>query len=262
MKPLRRALLGCALLAGVIAPAVVADSDQGRGAGTERCRECHDYAPTDHVERLLMGSHGISEEAGFQRGCEDCHGASAAHAEAPREQPPAVSFGPRWGATSAAQDSACLACHEDNTAADWQHALHMLNELTCVLCHDVHAEEDRVMLPDRQAAVCTGCHRAQTTGIHGVQAEKTQQPPCSACHNPHNHESAAPQMEANQSAGCRHCHDLQQMADESLASAKAVAYHQSLQRPGQTCLECHQGIAHETGGPAPLRPRDAPELGD
>ena len=42
-------------------------------AGTERCRACHDYAPAEHVERLLLGSHGISTEAGFERGCEDCH---------------------------------------------------------------------------------------------------------------------------------------------------------------------------------------------
>ena len=177
MTGLRALLFTCALSLG-IAPAVgFAGADEE--AGTERCRECHDFAPTDHVERLLMGSHGISEEAGFQRGCEDCHGASAAHAEAPREIPPATSFGPRWSATSAAQDSACLACHEENTAADWQHALHMLNELTCVLCHDIHAEEDRVLLPEKQASICTGCHQAQTAGIHGQQTEGQQDPPCS-----------------------------------------------------------------------------------
>jgi predicted CXXCH cytochrome family protein len=257
---LRALLVTCALSLGLAPASGFAETD--REAGTERCRECHDYAPIDHVERLLMGSHGISEEAGFQRGCEDCHGASAAHAEAPREIPPATSFGPRWSATSAAQDSACLACHEENTAADWQHALHMLNDLTCVLCHDIHAEEDRVLLPEKQASVCTGCHQAQTKGIHGRQAEGQQDPPCSACHNPHNHESAAPQMQANQSAGCRHCHAPEDMADDPLASGKAVQYHQALQRPEHTCLECHQGVAHEAGGPAPLRPEDAPILGN
>lgn len=238
-----------------------ATGEENGAAGTERCRECHDYAPVDHVERLLMGSHGITEEAGFTRGCEDCHGASATHADAPRDVPPATSFGPRWKATSAAQDTACLACHEENTAADWQHALHMLNELTCVLCHDIHTEEDRVLLPEKQALVCTGCHKAQTTGIHGQSENLQQDPPCSSCHNPHNHESAGPQMQANQSLGCRHCHDLEGMPDDPWASAKALEYHRAMQRPGHTCLECHSGVAHGDAAEPPLRPENAPKLG-
>ena len=162
-------------------------------AGTLKCRECHDFAPADHVERLLMGSHGISAEAGFEHGCEDCHGPSAAHAEAPRNISPANSFGPRWASSSAARDSACLACHERDTAKNWQHALHMHNELTCVTCHDIHSEGDTVLLPEQQASVCTTCHKAQKKGIHELGGELSEEPPCSSCHNPHNHETAEPQ---------------------------------------------------------------------
>ena len=158
--------------------------------GTGLCRDCHDVAPAGHVDRLLMGSHGITTEAGFERGCEDCHGASDAHAQAPRDVPPAVSFGPRWSGNSADQDSACLACHETNAANNWRHALHMHNELTCITCHDIHSSEDRVLLPEKQADVCTTCHKTKKAGIHNRNAQPPQDPPCSACHNPHNHESA------------------------------------------------------------------------
>lgn len=236
-------------LSAITLSASAEDGQVDLAAGTERCRDCHDYAPTDHVERLLMGSHGISEEAGFTRGCEDCHGASAAHADAPREVPPATTFGPRWEGNSAAQDAACLNCHEENSAADWRHALHMHNNLTCVTCHDIHSSEDKVLLAEQQAGVCTTCHEAKKAGIHN-RNQLTQDPPCSDCHNPHNHEMAQPQMQTNQSAGCRHCHDLTSMADDPLVSSKARNYHQALQEPQRTCADCHQGISHESIGPA------------
>lgn len=243
--------LAPALLAWLLLSAPCSVGAPEDTAGTERCRACHDYAPAEHVERLLLGSHGISTEAGFERGCEDCHGASAAHAAAPRENSPQTSFGPRWSASSAAQDGACLSCHESDTAGNWQHALHMLNNLTCVTCHDIHSEQDRVLLDEQQAQVCTMCHKVQETGMHGRSENLAKDPPCSSCHNPHNHESAQPQMLTNQSQGCRHCHDLAAMADDPLVAAKANSYHRVMQEPGNTCLDCHQGIAHATAASAP-----------
>ena len=32
-------------------------------------------------------------------------------------------------------------------------ALHMLNNLTCITCHDIHAERDKVLFPEEQAQV-------------------------------------------------------------------------------------------------------------
>ena len=173
--------LAPALLAWLLVTVPFSMAAPEDAAGTERCRGCHDYAPAEHVERLLLGSHGISTEAGFQRGCEDCHGASADHAAAPRENSPQTSFGPRWSASSAAQAGPCLACHERNTADNWQHALHMFNNLTCVTCHDIHSEEDKVLVDGQQAQVCTVCHKVQKQGIHGRADNLEQDPPCSSC---------------------------------------------------------------------------------
>jgi predicted CXXCH cytochrome family protein len=155
-----------------------------------------------------------------------------------------VSFGPRWTATSAAQNEQCLACHEDNVAKHWQDALHMINNLTCVTCHDIHAEQDKVLFANQQAEVCTVCHKTQKKGIHGLQQHATDNPPCSQCHNPHDHESAQTQMLLNHSAGCNDCHDLVKMASSTTVSDKAKSYHKVMARPGRTCLNCHQGIAH------------------
>ena len=252
-------LVVAACNAALIPPASAAEEPFG---GTALCRNCHDFAPAEHVDKLLMGSHGISKEAGFERGCEDCHGPSGAHAEAPREHPPGNSFGPRWSTGDAARDSACLACHEENIAANWQHALHMHNNLTCITCHDIHSEGDKVLLPEQQAAVCTECHKAQTTGMHGLGGNLAEQPACSSCHDPHNHETAQPKMLANDSMGCKACHDLELMVEDPLLPAKTRDYHVAAQQPGQTCLACHKGIAHGAEQSAPLTPANVPAKGE
>ena len=59
---------------------------------------------------------------------------------------PDVSFGPRWTATAGAQDMQCLTCHEQDTASNWRHSLHMLNNITCVTCHDILTWEDEVLV--------------------------------------------------------------------------------------------------------------------
>lgn len=51
-------------------------------------------------------------------------------------------------------------------------------------------------------------------------------------------------MRANDSEGCRVCHDVAQ-TDFSLQSAKAQEYHLSIEHNNKTCIDCHQGIAHD-----------------
>lgn len=233
-------LLGAALL-------YAQDQPASADATSAVCLDCHDFGPESPVHAVLAGSHGLSGDAeamAGRRGCPDCHGASDGHAGAPRDVAPGVSFGPRWSASPATQDARCLACHEADTAGNWQHALHMLNNLTCVTCHDIHSWQDKVLVEDQQAEVCTVCHKAQKQGVHGIEDLAQDNPPCSACHNPHDHESAEARMLGNGSAGCLACHDPFGAEATYSASAKANNYHQVAARPGHSCIDCHQGIAH------------------
>ena len=211
------------------------------------CLGCHDYGPDSPVHQVQAGSHGIgedSEDMGERRGCQDCHGTSAQHARAPTQVSPEVSFGPRWTATSAAQDGQCLACHETDQAVHWPDALHMLNNLTCVTCHDIHAEQDKVLFPDQQAQVCTTCHKAQKKGIHGLEDFVDLNPPCTSCHNPHDHESAQGRMLENGSEGCRSCHNLERMERSKSIPDRIKGFHRSMSNPDNTCLDCHDDVAH------------------
>ena len=211
----------------------------------EQCLSCHDFGPESPAHKLMEGSHG-GDAGGTanERGCAACHGPSDNHAKAPTQVSPDVSFGPRWTASTADQDSACLACHEQNVAAHWKDSLHMLNNLSCVTCHDVHTGGDKVLFPAQQANVCTVCHKTQKKGIHGMEDLAGFNPACSSCHNPHDHESAENAMLENASMGCRGCHDLVRMADSDKVSDKARQYHQLMSRPERTCVECHRGVAH------------------
>jgi nitrate/TMAO reductase-like tetraheme cytochrome c subunit len=223
------------------------DNRERAAVESAACLGCHDLGPNSKVHALLAGSHGLAgdnEAMAGRHGCADCHGASTAHIAAPSRVSPDVSFGPRWTASPAAQDLQCLACHEQDTARNWRHALHMLNNLTCVTCHDLLTWEDKVLFEEHQADVCTTCHKAQKQGIHGMQEIIDRNPPCSVCHNPHDHESAENEMLQNDSAGCRTCHDPRMLENFYEPPKGASSFHQMTQQADRTCLDCHQGIAH------------------
>ena len=233
------------------APGISAAEPAMATGGAEQCLGCHDFGPDSPVHSMLSGAHGAAESADTpmgQDGCEACHGPSQAHTEAPTLVSPEVSFGPRWTATAAAHDSQCLACHEKDVAMHWSEALHMVNNLTCVTCHDVHAEQDKVMAAETQGQVCTVCHKPQKDGIHGVADAHKQSPACTTCHNPHDGASSVTTMLDNRSQGCRTCHDLVQMSAASKPSDKAKSYHKVMTQTDRTCLDCHQGVAHGTAG--------------
>jgi len=227
----------------LVASAVVFSQPQGEfsAEGIKECLSCHDFGPESPVHKVLGSSHANINEKGS---CETCHGPSAAHTQAPTQTPPGVSYGPRWSATTAAQDGQCLSCHEDDVAAHWRDSLHMVNNLTCITCHDIHEAQDNVLQRRQQAQVCTTCHKVQKKGIHGMEKRAKRNPSCSGCHNPHDHESAAAKMLENRSKGCRTCHNLEKMAKRYKVSERAKSYHKVMVSPDRTCLDCHTGVAH------------------
>jgi predicted CXXCH cytochrome family protein len=223
------------------------DNRERAAADSAACLGCHDFGPDSKVHALLAGSHGLvgdNEAMAGRHGCADCHGVSIDHTAAPTQVSPDVSFGPRWTASPAAQDLQCLACHKQDTARNWQHALHMLNNLTCVTCHDLLTWEDKVLFEEQQSDVCTICHKAQKQGIHGMQEVIDRNPPCSVCHNPHDHESAENEMLQNDSVGCRACHDPRILENFYEPPKNTDSFHPMTQQADRTCLDCHQGIAH------------------
>lgn len=51
-------------------------------------------------------------------------------------------------------------------------------------------------------------------------------------------------MKASDSRECRNCHDFQYM-DFTIQESRAASEHQKAIDEGMTCIDCHQGIAHD-----------------
>jgi cytochrome c-type protein NapC len=51
-------------------------------------------------------------------------------------------------------------------------------------------------------------------------------------------------MEATDSRECRNCHEMDKM-DLAKQPARARAQHESAQEEGETCIDCHKGLAHK-----------------
>ena len=51
-------------------------------------------------------------------------------------------------------------------------------------------------------------------------------------------------MRSNDSAGCRGCHDVNSMSTEE-QKLRAVREHEAGEAAGETCIDCHMGIAHK-----------------
>jgi len=239
----------------------VAGTLQAEQGSSAVCLGCHDFGPESPVHPMLEGPHGTPggpDTPMSSGGCQACHGPSEAHAQAPTRVSPSVSFGPRWSATAEAQDAACLDCHEANVAQHWKDALHMVNNVTCVTCHDAHAREIKADGAAGQMELCGTCHKAQQSGMHGLQEMAAFNPACTTCHNPHDDRGPVTEMLDNRSEGCRSCHDLVRMASSAKVSDKAKSYHKVMAQTDRTCLDCHQSIAHAApDSVAPLIPEPA-----
>jgi DmsE family decaheme c-type cytochrome len=216
------------------------------GETSESCTSCHDLLPDSSLHPKPKGD---EEE------CDSCHGPSSAHSEHPDTTAPDTSFGPRWVASTAQQDDRCLACHADDVAERWEDALHMVNDLTCVDCHDLHAGPDKVLKPQTQAGVCTGCHEEQKEGIHAIKTLASENPACTTCHNPHADQRPVGTMRENYSEGCRSCHVPAEMPERDSVSEMAGSEHEVMGQKGRTCLDCHRGIAHEPTDPGAVEPQ-------
>ena len=112
----------------------------------------------------------------------------------------------------------CLTCHEKGVGAHWKDALHMVHNVTCVTCHDAHATENKFAGAAGQMELCGTCHKAQQSGMHGLQEMAAFNPACTTCHNPHDDRGPVAEMLDNRSEGCRSCHDLTRMAKSEKVS--------------------------------------------
>lgn len=134
----------------------------------------------------------------------------------------------------------CISCHEmkDNVYAEYQGTIHQNNasgvRATCPDCH-VPKEWGPKMLRKIKAS-------KELYGHFVTQSIWTEQK-----FNEKRIDLAANEwarMKSNDSHECRNCHNFGFM-DFTLQENRAAADHQTAIDGGKTCIDCHQGIAHD-----------------
>ncbi len=133
----------------------------------------------------------------------------------------------------------CLNCHEmrDNAYREYKTTIHYSNRSGIQAdCADCHVPKEFVPKVVRKVHAVKELY-GKITGKIATREKFVE------------HRRAMAQrewarMKANDSQECRNCHQLAYM-DYTEQASRAMEAHKEAQQSGQTCIECHKGIAHK-----------------
>ncbi len=149
-----------------------------------------------------------------------------------------------WGGFNTAMEATntlefCISCHEmrDTVYKEYTQTVHFENRTGVrATCPDCHVPKDwgHKMLRKIQAS---------NELFHKVMGT-VDTPEKFETHRLEMAQRVWATMKATDSRECRNCHSFTAMSQDSQKST-AWRRHQSAQKKGQTCIDCHKGIAHK-----------------
>lgn len=149
-----------------------------------------------------------------------------------------------WGGFNTAMEATntmefCIGCHEmkNNVYKEYKETIHYQNRSGVrAVCSDCHVPRDWTYKMIRKIKASKEVW-GKITGVIDTR-EKFQE---------HRIEMAAREwarMKSNDSRECRNCHDFKTMMPEN-QKPRARKQHINAMTAGNTCIDCHKGIAHE-----------------
>jgi len=133
----------------------------------------------------------------------------------------------------------CISCHEMKSFpfAEYQQSVHYGSRSGVrPICSDCHVP--KAFIPKIAAKI-----RATFVEVPAHFMGKIDTPEKFEAKRDELAKRARARMEANDSAGCRSCHNVKAM-DPEKQSLHARREHEAGFKAGQTCIDCHMGIAH------------------
>ena len=133
-------------------------------------------------------------------------------------------------------NSFCSSCHEQNVVPEWKSSFHYVNPVGFTAgCSDCHEPRDPVgnlmrklesvsEIYNHLIGTIATTEKFEASRLRMAQKEWTR-------------------LRANNSQECRNCHQLQQMQDP--AKSFLPTMHKTAIANGQTCIDCHKGVAHK-----------------
>ncbi|KAE9627238.1 NapC/NirT family cytochrome c [Parasedimentitalea maritima] len=149
-----------------------------------------------------------------------------------------------WGGFNTAMEATntmpfCISCHEmkDNVYAEYQGTIHDVNRSGVgAVCSDCHVPKDWTHKMIRKIKASKELWGKLTGSISTPEKFETHR--LSLAMNEWE------RMKATDSIECRNCHDFESMMPE-FQKPRARQQHLNAMEVGQTCIDCHKGIAHK-----------------
>ena len=148
-----------------------------------------------------------------------------------------------WGAFNTGMEATnrlefCIGCHEmrDNVYKEYKETIHFANRTGVrAICSDCHVPKDWTHKIIRKIQASKELWGALTGYIDTPQKFEA-----------HRMELATHEWERMKASGsreCRNCHSFDAMSGD-IQKQSVYKKHMEAQKAGQTCIDCHKGIAH------------------
>lgn len=144
-----------------------------------------------------------------------------------------------WGMEMTNHEQFCISCHEMETTpyAELQETVHYNNRTGVrATCPDCHVPKEWIYKIKRKI-------QASNELYHKFITKSVDTPEKFEKHRLEMALREWTRMKSTDSRECRNCHKFEFM-DYTYQEARAVRRHEEGFAAGQTCIECHKGIAH------------------
>lgn len=203
--------------------------------GIETCATCHEKEAKE-FEHSTHGKFAVNEQEALGQGCETCHGAGSKHVDAAGGKGVFI-INPKKDPQS------CFQCHLDKKAEfnlQYHHPV-LEGKVSCVDCHDPHAEEVRPWTAttlEGQNEKCFKCHPDKKGPF--VWEHDAMREGCPICHNPHGsiNEKLLVAHDTNLCLRCHYEQSFPTMGDRNHGGTQP----NFLSRGKASCLNHHEGI--------------------
>ncbi len=204
--------------------------------GSDTCATCHEKQSKD-FERSMHAKFSVKDEEALGQGCESCHGAGSKHVDAGGGKGVFIS-------NLAKDPQACFKCHLDKKAEfnlQYHHPV-LEGKVSCVDCHDPHAEEVRPWTAttlEGPNEVCFKCHKDKKGPF--VFEHDALKEGCTICHNVHGSINDKLLVAGDVINVCLRCHyESGFVADDGKTSTTGGSRFTG--RGKQSCLSCHLAV--------------------
>jgi len=133
----------------------------------------------------------------------------------------------------------CISCHEmrDNAGEEWKQSAHYRNAAGVrAICSDCHVPKDWTAKLLRKIRASNELYHHLIGTIDTPEKFKARRPEMA--------ERVWAEMKANNSRECRNCHSYDAMDFHNQTQRAQEKMKEGLEK-GETCIECHTGIAHK-----------------